>query len=108
LELKLKLKIEAIPGLSGTNLSLSKIVDKLGLLGRRQLHLVVVQAVPKLRDQCKPFTRCTRRSWTGEWCVTLKNNISESSLASTKTSVALRIEKRCLQQVRFEVLPLPS
>ena len=30
---------------------------KLGLLGRRQLHLVVIQAVPKLRDQCKPFIR---------------------------------------------------
>ena len=57
MELKLELKIEAIPGLSGTNLSLSKIVDKLGLLGRRQLHLVVIQAVPKLRDQCKPFIR---------------------------------------------------
>ena len=57
MELKLELKIEAIPGLSETNLSLSKIVDKLGLLGRRQLHLVVVRAVPKLRDQCKPFIR---------------------------------------------------
>jgi len=30
---------------------------KLGLLGQRQLHLVVIQAVPKLRDQCKPFVR---------------------------------------------------
>ena len=30
---------------------------KLGLLGRRQLHLVVIQAVPKLRDQSKPFIR---------------------------------------------------
>jgi hypothetical protein len=30
---------------------------KLGLLGRRQLHLVVIQAVPKLRDPCKPFVR---------------------------------------------------
>ena len=30
---------------------------KLCLLGRRQLHLVVIQAVPKLRDQCKPFVR---------------------------------------------------
>ena len=28
---------------------------KLGLLARRQLHLVVIQAVPKLGDQCKPF-----------------------------------------------------
>jgi hypothetical protein len=30
---------------------------KLGLLGRCQLHLVVIQAVPKLRDQSKPFIR---------------------------------------------------
>jgi hypothetical protein len=30
---------------------------KLGLLDGRQLHLVVVQAVPKLRDERKPFIR---------------------------------------------------
>ena len=30
---------------------------KLDLLGRRQLHLMVIQAFPKLRDQCKPFIR---------------------------------------------------
>jgi hypothetical protein len=30
---------------------------KLGLLRGRQLHVVVVQAVPKLRDQCKSFIR---------------------------------------------------
>jgi hypothetical protein len=30
---------------------------KLGLLGGRQLHLVVIPTVPKLRDQCKPFIR---------------------------------------------------
>src|SRR5271157_668181 len=30
---------------------------KLGLLGRCQSHLVVIQAVPKLRDQCKTFLR---------------------------------------------------
>jgi hypothetical protein len=30
---------------------------KLGLLDGPQWHLVVVQAVPKLRDECKPFIR---------------------------------------------------
>ena len=30
---------------------------KLGLLGWHQSHLVLIQAVPKLRDQCKPLIR---------------------------------------------------